>query len=521
MPDVGKFLNGYSVLNYNTTSGGPRGWDHVDCLVDPYTYAYNTPVMSQNGLRPVLYSGYHQTDVIRAKALARLDYLTSNSSSSKPFFLEISPTSPHVSQQGDSNISNPVPLARHLYDFPNATAPRAPNFNPPDDIQSLRTNWIGQLASLNETQEAYADEQFRSRVRALQGVDEILQDVISLLDARGCLENTYIVYTSDNGYHLGTHRAPGGKALPFAEDTNVPFFVRGPGVPAKASSRVPGAHLDLAPTFLEIAGVHEDDYPPFFDGRSLLDQWTNPQAAAQVLSTEGVGSGKEVVNVEFWGGCHFEAPPFTSYADNSYKTLRIVDEDESWLYTKWCTDDSELYKTSDDPYELENLIVTKANDTETLRLINRLNALLLVTKSCSDGTCRNPWSVLQPVSESSNATVDTGGDGRVGVMNGTITNLHEAMNHQFDAFFASFPKVAFAECMTYQYAPNEVPFYPASSMALQGQYRLPTDNYVSVAPESFLAPTNDKLEGDWDQRYVTLETIILTARNLTDDELVA
>lgn len=503
--DIGKFLNGYTVLNYNTT---PQGWDHVDCLVDPYTYAYNTVVMSQNGERPVLYSGYHQSDVIRAKALARLDYLTSNSTSNQhqPFFLEIAPTAPHVAQQGDSDIANPVPLSRHLDLFPNATAPRAPNFNPPDAIQSLRSNWIGSLPSMNDTQVVYADEQFRARIRSLQGLDEILEDVIALLEARGQLDNTFIIFTSDNGYHIGTHRAVAGKALPYAEDTNVPFVVRGPGVPANVKSRIPGAHLDLAPTFLDIAGVSEADWPRFFDGRSLLGQWQGRPDEDAV--------GKELLNVEFWGGCHFEAPPFTSYPENSYKTLRIIDEaDQSWLYAKWCSGDEELYDTSNDPYELENLAVTRANDTETRRLIDRLNALLMVTKSCSEETCRNPWSILQPPSASN--TTDTS-NSAVAV----ISNLRDAMDPAHDVFFAGFPRVAFAECMTYQYVPNEEPFYPESSAALQGQYRLPTDNYVSVAPKSFLAPSNEKLEGGWDQRHVTIDTILSSARQLRDDELV-
>ncbi|KAJ0109320.1 arylsulfatase [Diaporthe amygdali] len=495
---LGKFFNGYTVLNYNTT---PKGWDHADCLVDPYTYAYNTVVMSQNGERPVLYSGYHQSDVIRAKALARLDYLTSNSTSDQhqPFFLEIAPTAPHVAQQGDAGIANPVPLSRHLNDFPNATAPRVPNFNPPDPTQSLRSNWVGSLPALNETQIAYADEQFRARIRSLQGVDEILEDVIALLDSRGQLDNTFIIFTSGNGYHIGTHRAVAGKALPYAEDTNVPFVVRGPGVPANVKSRIPGAHLDLAPTFLDIAGVSQENWPRFFDGRSLLRQWQGKPEQDTI--------GKELLNVEFWGGCHFEAPPFTSYPENSYKTLRIFDEaDNSWLYAKWCSGDEELYDTSNDPYELENLAVTRVDDTETRRLINRLNALLMVTKSCSEETCRNPWSILRPPAALKTTTV--------------FDNLNDAMDPAHDAFFAGFPRIAFKECMTYQYVPNEEPFYPASSAALQEQYRLPTDNFVSVAPESFLAPSNDKLEGAWYQRHVTLDTIMLSARQLRDDELV-
>jgi N-acetylglucosamine-6-sulfatase len=142
---------------------------------------------------------------------------------------------------------------------------------------------------------------------------------------------------------LGNHRAVGGKALPFAEDTNLPFVVRGPGVPKGATSKLPAAHLDLAPTFLDIAGLAEDQWPVFLDGRSLLDQWHNPN---QQGANYGNGSAKEILNVEFWGPCHFEAPPFQTFPKNSYKTLRIVGENESWLFSKWCTNEMELYNTN-------------------------------------------------------------------------------------------------------------------------------------------------------------------------------
>jgi N-acetylglucosamine-6-sulfatase len=112
----------------------------------------------------------------------------------KPFYFTIAPTSPHVSQRKDK-IFNPVPLARHENDFPEAQAPRAPNFNPDDDIQSQRASWIKTLPSMTDTQIDYADEQFRSRIRSLQGIDEILEDVMNLLDHEGCLENTYGKWT--------------------------------------------------------------------------------------------------------------------------------------------------------------------------------------------------------------------------------------------------------------------------------------------------------------------------------------
>lgn len=132
-----------------------------------------------------------------------------------------------------------------------------------------------------------------------------------------------------------------GKTLPYLEDTNLPFIVRGPGVPEGKSSRLPGTHLDLAPTFLEIACVDLSRFPEYFDGRSLLDNWHDPKRT--VNSSES--ASRDIINVEFWGRSGVEAPGHKGSIDNSYKTIRIVGVETSWLYTKWCTGDTELYET--------------------------------------------------------------------------------------------------------------------------------------------------------------------------------
>ena len=147
-----------------------------------------------------------------------------------------------------------------------------------------------------------------------------------------------VIYSTDNGYHIGQHRVAAGKTLPYIEDTNLPFIVRGPNVPQGVSSRLPGAHLDLAPTFLDIACVDNSSLPAFLDGRSLLDDWHNPQK-------KNSSSNYDIINVEFWGMSGIEAPGQKGNVSNSYKTLRIVGETDSWLYSKWCTGDSELYNT--------------------------------------------------------------------------------------------------------------------------------------------------------------------------------
>ena len=90
----------------------------------------------------------------------------------------------------------------------------------------------------------------------MQAVDEMVEKVVLTLQEMGELENTYIFFTSDNGFHMGQHRLPAGKGTAYEEDIGVPLYVRGPGIPkGKTISGFMGGNTDFAPTFAEIAGA--------------------------------------------------------------------------------------------------------------------------------------------------------------------------------------------------------------------------------------------------------------------------
>ena len=183
-------MNGYGMRNYFKP---PAGWDWLDLLVQPHIYQFNHVVMSQNGEEPIYYEGWHQTDVLRIKAMEQLKWMTRQE---KPFYLEVAPASPHVVVPGWPT----VPLKRYKNYFPGAMAPRTPNWNPLDDeLQKTRPSWVGTLPVMNETLIEITDRAFRARLQGLQGVDEIVEDVVAFLEDAGVLEDTFIIYTTDNG----------------------------------------------------------------------------------------------------------------------------------------------------------------------------------------------------------------------------------------------------------------------------------------------------------------------------------
>lgn len=111
------------------------------------------------------------------------------------------------------------------------------------------------------------DSLYEKRRESILAVTDLVQNVIDTLKAQGVLDNTYIFFASDNGFHQGQHRLHSGKNTAYEEDLNIPLVVRGPGVPTGQVVSKLTLNVDLAPTFAGLAGVTP---PAFVDGRSLV-----------------------------------------------------------------------------------------------------------------------------------------------------------------------------------------------------------------------------------------------------------
>ncbi|KAK5123454.1 hypothetical protein LTR85_002492 [Meristemomyces frigidus] len=421
---TGKLFNSHSVDNYDDPP--VNGFNGSDFLLDPYTYEYYGARMTRNGAPPVSYEALYSPDVVAEKAYGFLDEATEHD---EPFFLAVAPIAPHA----DVRFAQPVVFnmakyaPRHAHLFEDYKIPRTANFNP--DTPS-GVSWVKNLPQLNDTVIEYNDEFQRSRLRALQSVDEMVETLVNKLEAQGLLESTYIFYTTDNGYHISQHRMHPGKECPYETDIHIPLVVRGPGVLAGHTAAVVSSHTDLTPTLLKLAGSDRPD----------LDGMPIPLSTADLADP----SSGEHVNVEFWGRAIPEGKlgtirddPVTgvSARNNTYKALRVVGEGYNLLYTVWCTGEREYYDLSRDPDQMINYL---ADDSTTLagsytlagrsfgHVINRLDSVLMVLKSCKAVGCHAPWSVLHP--------------------DGDIKTLKDALDSSYDAFYDDQPKVSFSSC---------------------------------------------------------------------------
>lgn len=330
---AGKLFNAHSISNYD--SPHMSGYTHSDFFLEPYTYQYFNVGITHDGEPPYYPLGDYSTDIVAESAQRYINDALSDEDGN-PFFITLAPVAPHVwlYDHGEDSVSGPPPSApRHEGLFPDYKIPRTDNFNP-DEPSGV--NWISTLAKLNDTVIEYNDEFQRHRMRALMAVDEMVGDVVRRLDEEGVLNNTYVIFSSDNGFHISQHRMHPGKMCGLDTDIRVPLIVRGPGIEEGSIRADVSTHTDLAPTIMKLAGNEISDKQ--FDGAPITIGPLDPASPGRL----------EHVAVEFWGIGLMESKyaEFTGqekYLNNTYKGLRIVSDDYGFYYSVWCNNEKELY----------------------------------------------------------------------------------------------------------------------------------------------------------------------------------
>ncbi|MGH9323415.1 MAG: sulfatase family protein [Vicinamibacteria bacterium] len=353
---VGKYLNGYRDASYV-----PPGWDRWQALVDPSTYCMYGYTISDDGV-PITYGtspGDYQTDVLAARSE---DFVRAwrERSDPRPFYLSIAPLAPHV----EVCRSGIRPAPRHTGSV-SLQLPTPPSFNELD--MSDKPVWMRSLP-LRDPDAIQAF--YRNRIASLRAVDDLIGSLVARLDGVGALEETAILFTSDNGYLLGLHRRL-SKILLYEESIRVPLMVRLPGQGRSDRSDALVLNNDLAPT---IAALAEVEPQLSVDGRSLLP-------LLQRTHTRARRSWRERFLVEY--------PP--TGERSGIRPFFAVREDrliyaETLNFAGTATTYVELYDLTHDPFQLESL----HNDPSPRRQAQRavLKARLEALKTCGGGACQ-------------------------------------------------------------------------------------------------------------------------------------
>lgn len=366
---IGKYLNRYgqqstfgawlawlgSSLNIDLKGpniGNPRdwvpaGWDlwyaFTGSRVRYFDYAINeNGAILSFGSRPSDYS----TDVLKDRAVR---FILDQAAAAQPFFMLITPKAVHA--QGPRALPTP----KYEQSFEEVSLPMGSAFNEKD----LRRKAIRGPRVRKENKERLGLA-YRAALQSLQSVDDLIEAVVGALERAGKLDDTVVIYTSDNGYLFGEHRLI-GKSAAYEESIKVPLVVRGPGIPANETRSQLVNNLDVVATIVDLAHAAPGIA---LDGRSLVPLFADAEAP--------------------WRSALLIESPVNRFEPvrNRYAGVRTP----TWKYVKYDGGFEELFDLGADPHELNN----EAHKPEYAGDLAALRRIQETLKSCAGESCWVP-----------------------------------------------------------------------------------------------------------------------------------
>jgi N-acetylglucosamine-6-sulfatase len=327
---IGKYMNGYNDPKYI-----PPGWDRWLAFIDGQGY-YDYKLSDNGTLRESTKNEYdYATDVFRRESVQFIK------ETQRPFFLFLNTNAPHSTvNEGISGYKagDPIPAERHR-DCTVSTWKRPPSINEADI--SDKAKWVTEKIKPVSIEEF---TKFRKlQLCSLKAVDETVDAVLDALGPR--VDNTIIVFYSDNGYSYGEHKF-GGKNCYYEECSRVPFVISYPRLlQSEMKSDELVTQLDLAPTIAELAGV---EIPVPINGKSLVPLFSDPTANI-----------RDSLLIEM--------------RNNWYEGYVIRKDDIK--YVELSTNEKEFYDLAKDPYELVNQIKNPSYKSKIDELAAELDLL--------------------------------------------------------------------------------------------------------------------------------------------------
>jgi arylsulfatase A-like enzyme len=340
----------------NTGDMPQPGFDEWVSFLGQGNYLGNT--INVNGKREKLDSNNYITDELTKRAIAWM-----NTVKDKPFCMYLShkavhaefiPAKRHVGKYKDLPIICPESMYLTVTDsskqFGVITPPKTSvNYKDiPRWVREQRYSWHG-VDYMYHGQIPF-NEFYHLYLETLMGVDESIQQVMDWVEKNGLKHNTMVVYMGDNGFLFGEHGLI-DKRNAYEESMRVPLLVWALGM-VKAGSVISQMilNIDLAPTFLDVAGIAK---PSQMQGESFLP----------LLKGQNIAWRNKIFYEYYWEQAFPQTPTTFAVRTDKYK---YISYNGIW-------DINELYDLENDPMEMNNLIRNKSMDTIGLQMRDELN----------------------------------------------------------------------------------------------------------------------------------------------------
>ncbi|QCX28903.1 sulfatase family protein [Nocardioides jishulii] len=366
---VGKYLNGYGKSD-ETATYVPPGWTRWLASVDTTTYDYDKTQLTNNGAVEQVETTYN-SDGFGARVD---DLLSQPRRTSRPWFMTVNYVAPHFG--GPWEDDDPKYLEQEVRG--NDSARTNPRFPPtpyvhPDDRDTFATRDLPDDPSMfydvpdqqagqerkftpKPKRQRYLRELNQQRIESLQAVDRAVGRHIEVLEESGQLDDTVVVFTSDNGYSVGQHNLD-GKLFFYEPQLTVPLVIRGPGIPRGTDVESVVTHADLPVTLAAMAGATPTRPVDGLDVSRLLER--PEEYVGRVVPIEGYAVDAQT-------------------DQRLYSGVRVGNR---WKYARLKSGFEEVYDLVEDPYELTNLAERRPE------LTSRLRALDERYRDCAAATC--------------------------------------------------------------------------------------------------------------------------------------
>jgi len=361
---VGKYLGGYEIYLQrigDEPDGRQPGWTQWNPIIG-HINQYFGSTFYNNGKRRTF--ARHNSDAIRHYTG---HYIRRFAEQPEPFFIWAAHFAPHAACIGPRSPQcwqPAVPARRHDHLFGGV---RSPSFRDPAFNEKNMRDKPPEMRQQPPAREQRVQSHFLGRIRSLQAVDEAVADAVATLREVGELDNTVLMFASDNGLHMGEHRQM-DKDLPYEQDLCVPLLVRGPGVPRGQVRHQTVTMIDLAPTVLDLASATAD---VVVDGRSFLPALPKEPGGGTVLIQSGPTTHAQL---DGWGW--------------SWRGVRT----RRYTYARHASGFLELYDRRRDHAQLRNVAQRSAYQAIVAELGRRTDLL----GECAGESC---WPVWEPVQD--------------------------------------------------------------------------------------------------------------------------